>query len=633
MTHLIALTWPALMLSLASLGVGLLCLTPTRLRARHPLWLYASIAFVTGQGVLGTVFEFIALAGRFTGAVITPVVWVGACAALVTLVLEHRRWRRELQDAWHAWRDASLLWKAVAVTVAGFYLYGFSSIGGALLVDAPAFYMAIAKMIGGTGRLVALPGYDAFSSVGLLTGLHMAALYAMGQTGTDPRILPWMSFLPTMGLFYGLVRGCGLPRRAALLALGMVVSSPAVVVLWGTGKPDLLALGPAVATCVLVLTWWDEPADLTPLVIGGLLTGFACVFKLSYVVGFLPVVTVLTLWRTVAMEGGGRWPANWRPLLASSVRAAAILSAGFAVAFAPHLLKNWLVLGSAFAPTDAIPFFSSATTARLLMTYPFALTYGRYWGQTGTISPLVLAYAPLALFYRPKAAHWTRNRVFAVSVAAAAGMAAWMILCPSIFAPRYFLATPLLFALPAASAAEALSRRHAFLPLLVAPALLVVIVDTPRHANAIAGRVLDGFRPSLSRLAGPQTSCSGSVPFVNYCAAAETINARAAYGDRVLILGWVRLWLRPDLLMAASHSAELDRFGFDRFGKCFAPGCNPSEFWTIFRTQARFRFILADTAAYGMPRDVFESPPPDVHVRRLFSTSAIAAYEVTLDPQ
>src|SRR5262245_22322622 len=157
----------------------------------------------------------------------------------------------------------------------------------------------------------------------------MAALYAMGQTGTDPRILPWLSFPPTMGLFYGLARLCGLPRRAALLTLGMVVSSSAVAVLWGSGKTDLLALGPAVATCVLVLTWWDEPSDPTPLAIGGLLTGFACVIKLSYLVGFLPVVTVLTLWRTVAMEGGGRWPATWRPVLASSLRAATFLSAGF----------------------------------------------------------------------------------------------------------------------------------------------------------------------------------------------------------------------------------------------------------------------------------------------------------------
>src|SRR5262245_32642702 len=188
MSHLIALTWPALVLSLASLGIGLLCLAPTRLRARHPLWLHASIAFVLGQGVLGTAFEFIALAGRLTNTVVTPVVSVAALGALVMLALDHRSWRRELKHGWNAWRDASLVWKAVALTVAGFFIYGFSSIGGWLVVDAPAFYMAIAKMVGGTGRLVPLPGYDPFSSVGLIAELHMAALYAMGQTGTDPRI-------------------------------------------------------------------------------------------------------------------------------------------------------------------------------------------------------------------------------------------------------------------------------------------------------------------------------------------------------------------------------------------------------------------------------------------------------------
>src|SRR5262245_19687175 len=210
MTHLIALTWPALVLSLASLGVGLLCLAPTRLRARYPFWLHASIAFVLGQGVLGTAFEFTALAGRFTNAVVTPVVSVAALGALAMIVLEHRSWRGELTHGWHAWREASLVWKAVALTVIGFFIYGFSSLGGWLIADGPAFYMAIAKMVGGTGRLAPLPGYDPFSSVGLIAELHMAALYAMGQTGTDPRILPWLSFPPTMGLFYGLARICGL---------------------------------------------------------------------------------------------------------------------------------------------------------------------------------------------------------------------------------------------------------------------------------------------------------------------------------------------------------------------------------------------------------------------------------------
>src|SRR5262249_12311448 len=158
----------------------------------------------------------------------------------------------------------------------------------------------------------------------------------------------------------------------------------------------------------------------------------------------------------------------------------------------------------------------------------------------------------LALFYGPNASHWTRNRVLAVSSAAAAGMAAWMILCPSIFAPRYFLVTPLLFALPAAAAAGSLSRRHTLLPLLVAPAILAVIVVTPEHANDTGGRVLYGLRTSLSHIVRPQHPCSDSAPFAMECAAAESINARAAHGDRVLILSYIRLWLRPDLLLAAS---------------------------------------------------------------------------------
>jgi hypothetical protein len=588
------------------------------------LWLYASIAFALGQGILGTVFEFIAVADRFTSAVVTGLVAIAATLTILFLLSWWRDWLRELAGGWRAWRGASLVWKCVAVAVVGFFVYGFSSVGGELIVDAPAFYMAIAKMVGGTGRLVPLPGYDSFSSVGLIAELHMAALYAMGQGGTDPRILPWLSFPPTMALFYGLGRFCSLTRRGALLTVVMVMTSTSVIVLWGSGKTDLLALGPAVAACILVILWWEQPANGVPLTIAGLLTGFACVIKLGYLVGFVPVIAVLTMWR-VTLNDLSTQPVVWRDVASAGSRAAAFLLVGFIVAFAPHLLKNWWLFNSVFTPTVITPFFSRSTTIRLLLTYPFALVYGRYWGQVGTISPLVLAYAPLAVFYGPEASHWTRSRVFAVSVAGVAGMAAWMILCPSIFAPRYFLATPLLLGVPAAAAAETLSRRHALLTFLVAPAVFVVMAATPEQTNANV-RAFDGIRTSLSRIMehGP---CSGSYPYENDCTAAEAINARARPGDRVLILSYMRLWLRPDLLMAASTSTEVDRYLV-----CGATGCDATQFWAVFRSDRRFRFVLHNKSTHAVPPGVFESPPPDVHLLRLFSSTTIDAYKVTFDP-
>ena len=89
----------------------------------------------------------------------------------------------------------------------------------------------------------------------------------------------------------------------------------------------------------------------------------------------------------------------------------------------------------------------------------------------------------------------------------------------------------------------------------------------------------------------------------------------------------MRLWLRPDLLMAASTSTEVDRYLV-----CGATGCDATQFWAVFRSDRRFRFVLHNKSTHAVPPGVFESPPPDVHLLRLFSSTTIDAYKVTFDP-
>jgi len=617
-----ALTWPVLLLSLSSLGTGLLCLAATGLRARMSLWLYAAIAFAFGQGVLATAFEFAALAGWLTTAVVATLMSAGAVVALVAFARTLPEWRATVVRACRAWLAAGLVWKVIALAVVLFFVYGFSAVGGWLIVDSPAFYLAIAKMVGGTGRLTALPGYDPFSSIGLLAELLTAALFRLGMSGTDPRVLPWVSFVPTLALLYGLARACGLGRRGSVLVAAMAVSSSAVVMLWGSGKTDLLAVGPAVAACVVMLVSWEAPDSRATLLVAGLLTGFACVFKLSYLIAFLPVVAVLAIWPILGRVQLGE-PAGRRELFTLTFRAAVPLTIGFLLAFAPNLVKNHVILGNAFASNALDPFFSKATTMRVVLTYPLALTYGRYWGEVGTISPLVLAYAPLALAFHPTSGHWTSNRIFAMSAAAVAGTIAWMVLCPSALAPRYILVTLLLFAIPAASAAEVLSRRRALFSVVLLAAVLVVLMVTPAHANRDYPTLVSLTR-TISSILGPQTTCSGSHPFERDCVASETINAMASPGDRVLTLTWVRFWLHPDLMQAASRTDET--MPYDLCG----PTCTPSAFWAIYRARPVFRFIIHDASSHFVPPGAFDSPPPDITVHRLFASGDISVYEVTL---
>ena len=232
----------------------------------------------------------------------------------------------------------------------------------------------------------------------------------------------------------------------------------------------------------------------------------------------------------------------------------------------------------------------------------------------------MLAFAPLSLAYRPTALRWKQNRVFAIGAAALAGTVAWMVLCPSVLAPRYVLATLLLLAIPAAAAAEIMSRQRTLLSLLVAPAALIVLALGPRHANVDA-LLYRGFTSGIYRFLGPQEACSGSYPFTSDCVAARAINTEAVPGDRVLLLTYVRLWLRPELIQSASTFADSKRFA-----ACQTATCTPSQFWAFYLAQPNFRFILHDRSSHLLPPETLVSPPKGVTVRLLSSDGGVEAY-------
>jgi hypothetical protein len=484
MTGAFWFVWPVLLLSLACIGTGLLCLAVSRLLDRGiPIWLSVSIAYFLGQGILATVFLFLALAGFLSAALVGTLVGILALVGLVAVVRERKACQATAVRVWEAWRGGALLWRVVAIAAVLLFGYGFTTISGNLIVDAPAFYMAIAKMIGGTGRLTPLPGYDPFSSVGLNGELLMAALFRLGMSGTTPRVLSWVSYIPTLALMYGLARICSVGRRGSLLAVVMAITSSSATVLWGAGKTDLLAIGPALAACVLVLLVWGRVRAGAGLLVAGLLAGFASVCKASYVVAFLPGLTTLVIWHAAQVPRSPGAVGDLNALARASARALIPFAVGFLVAFSPNVLKNQLILGAAFSHPEPDPYFTRATTERLLLSYPIALTYGRYWAEAGTLSPLVLTFAPLAVYLR-RSAVWIQSRLLALTVAALIGTAAWMFLYPSVITTRYFLATLLLYCIPAAAAAEAASRRSRTLSLIVAAAAIVVMIETPIQTDA-----------------------------------------------------------------------------------------------------------------------------------------------------
>jgi hypothetical protein len=355
-----------------------------------------------------------------------------------------------------------------------------------------------------------------------------------------------------------------------------------------------------------------------------LLAGFSSVAKVSYIVAFLPGLVALVAWQrafAVKLRHHGVDVQAW---VSSAAQAMAVLAAGFVVAFGPNLFKNYVILGMPFASYPIDPYFSPATTRWLLLSYPFALTYGEYWAQAGTLSPLVLALAPLALFYLRKPDDWLSSRLLAVTMVAVTGLAAWLILFPSVITMRYFQVTTLMFGIPAAAGAEEAVRRSPILAWIVPAAVLVALAMTPAQSDRIVP-TFSNYRAVLSAISGPHGPCSGSSPFRGDCAAQTAINSKAAPGDRVLVLTYLRYWLRPDLMRSMSTAAEVTQFLV-----CPARVCSVEEFWTRYRAaRPGFRFIVHDSTTHILHDGTFESTPPGIQVRKMLSAGTTTAYEVT----
>jgi hypothetical protein len=615
---------PVAALTLASIGAGVLALQWTRaLRAALPCWLSIALEYFLGQGVLATLFLGLGLAGRFTGIWVVGPIAAFAIVAVVSLVRRRSALLADVARAWGTFRGTPILWQIVAVATAGIFLYGFTSVAGFLWVDSPAFYLAMSRLIAGTGHLTALPGYDHFSAVGLFGELHMAALYTLGMEGTTPRVLSWVAFIPTIVVIYGLSRLCGVGTRGAVIAVAAAVTTSSITSLWGAGKADLFAIGPALAACLVVVALWDEDRLGPAPILGGLLFGFAALSKLSYIVAFLPALTILMMWQRAharRLHGIGA-------IVLASLPVGLLFSAGFLLALGQNLIKNQLILGTPFATFPMDPFFSAATVRRLLLSYPFVVTYGRYWGQAGTLSPIVLAFLPLVLFYLRWPPRARESRLLAVSLGATAGLVIWVALFPSIITMRYIQATLLLFAIPGAAAAEIATRRSMLLALIIPAGVVATIVSTPPH-TAIVSPTFVSPRATLAEIVGRPYTCKGSKPFETDCQAQVTINRVAQAGDRVLGLSYLRFWLEPGLMRDMSSVHEVGGVL-----ACSDGPCSRDLFWARFRAaRPGFRFILNDAVTHPVPEGTFENPPADLEVRQLYTQGQISAWEVRPRP-
>jgi hypothetical protein len=514
-----------------------------------PISLFLGVACALGSGLAATLW----LVFSFVGLFMAPIVLAILVAAIAFNVIVNGAVGRELASAfWRlmlGFRAEHWSWQLIALAVVALLAaHGVCALHPAI-GDSVAFYLPWARVIAATGQVVALPGYESFSDIWTIAEIQIAAIM-MFASDFAAKALPFWHTIFAAVLLWGAARSARLELRGCILAVAMLFTSSAVSFIVRFGKTDLVALPIGLAVLIVAALKDDAHAKRQSMIIG-LLAGAAVAAKLSY----LPVlgvgIVVISCWH--AWESFRTGNRSWRPFANEEVQSLLIIAASGTLILAPQMIRNWVMSSEPFAPLYYFRnvgfgleqnWFNAATTRRILLTYPFAMTFGNYWGQIGNVSLLAWAFFPLCLVFAKN-----QSRVFwLLSAAATGGILVWALLRTSTLAPRYILCSLALFFVFIAGIAERASRSGP-------PLVKALVVGMTAYTVCASVNLLVPVLDTSIRYArtGDIESYNGEDEY----AVARLLNAIAPPGTPLAMLDYYRYPLRADLLLCLIGAGEL----------------------------------------------------------------------------
>lgn len=542
------------------------------LRTAENGWNGVATAWATGLVVVNLLLTALGLAGQLRLWPLIGAVFLPGLLAFGTAWATADRCGPNLTNDRRSLPDRAVFWGA-AVLAGGFGLF---AVLGPPTGDAEAFYFTYAKEMAATGRLAPMRGvYEGFSNIGLPLELHYTALLAVGGQAAA-KLFAWSVAPVCIAFVCGIVRLCGGGTTARTYAVALSWSSTTFAVYTIDGKVDLAAAALGVGAIYWALDGWiQRRAFAAPL--AGFLAGAATCAKFSYLPVLGVAMAVIVTTRVVRTSEPADRVRNW-------CHAAVTASIWAALAWAPQLLKNAVLFHAPLAPFLGASdeghwlqqvWFSPEVIRHILLSYPLALVFGRYPGQGGGLSLLFIALAPLVWWGRMA---WREHPILrTVTWAAVAALAAWMILCPSILAPRYILATLLLFVPLLAVGVEGLWRSPGWFWLragTLGVTLAALVLQTwylRGLPGAVAAFVTGRTAPCV--LAGPA------------CGPLQTVNAAAGPGERVFLGTYYGYHLRVDLLLSTQTAEEDKR----------VKASDPAGTLALLQ-DGGFRFVVVDRA-------------------------------------
>ncbi|MEW6237337.1 MAG: hypothetical protein AB1656_23750 [Candidatus Omnitrophota bacterium] len=439
-------------------------------------------AFILGEGLLASVWLILSMLYGFTPFFIYTLLVLCCILGYREAFYFLAKGAQRLRTVFFDFQQEKRTWKIVILLAAACVLIFLPKTLDPPSHDAMSLYMAVPKLIASTHRLCSWDG-PIYELLGYQGEMHYAALLSIGGEYAA-KMLTWPTALAAAALLWAMASRAGLRRRGQWMVMSMLFSSSGFTLFIGDGKVDMFTAALGLASLYWALEIRGSGSRLAIRIVG-LAGGFASVAKLSYIATLGLPLFLIVIWRSL-------FCAN--PTNASRLRMLTVTLFSVALWASPpailQMAKTTVLFQEPLAPfitfgdhssqqVLSVDIFSPSEKWRTVLFYPFFLTFGRCDTQYGHLSPLALAFLPLA-FLLPKPKKLSQSLLFMLSLASLAGVAFWAVF--HIFpAPRHFLPPLLTLTLLPAKGAEKASLAlipKRFVNIVILIALFGVLLKT-----------------------------------------------------------------------------------------------------------------------------------------------------------
>jgi hypothetical protein len=649
-----------------------------------PLGLLAT-DFLLGQGIFASVWLSLALAGRFspvaTGAVL--------CLSLLGLGFEFTdasagaRQVRSVAKELFAGPPSQVI---LALVTVAWILMGFTALTESLSGDSLNLHMLIPKVVAHS-QVLTNEFFNARNTYfGLQGEMHHALLLSLGSQDAA-KLFSWPTMMAGALMLVSICARCGAGRPGKWLGLILLYTTSGVIWWIGEGKVDIYSTALGLAAVYWLL---PGPRSRLGLALGGAFAAFAVQAKLAYGLTLVPLLAFLYSWPWVAELAAvlRRLDRTAQQTLRRATLPLLLTLGAFLLAMIPHLAKNLFLFGNVVGSVESRtlpafleePWYGPAVRTRIQLLYPLVLTFGEFFAQYGTLSPLVLAFLPLSVLLGRDPRPLGERVLLPLSLSPLLAVIPWMIAHADKVVTRYLL-VPLLLWIPlAAVAAEragfwqspslgtlpgrvrGLSKRT--LPWILAGIVAWRIQSLPPGVERYfvgSGAIfaLLAYRDTLAAPGRPWQARSlgfvivlvsfvvlwstvfrftnymffpertllylaGKVRFCDFqwdwCRASEVANDSAPWGARLFSTTTYKYFLRPDLI-ECSNKGDDDRQ--------ILGSRTPADARTALLRRG-FGYLLLDTrdSGSGFLSEAIVQSGSDGEVRPLFAEGTLTLYKI-----